>query len=283
MTPGQVDFEPSHDGLYRDVPLGWVVEVPVMGVPVRFETNSESVRDAVEESFGCWHSLHTRPDLLANGSLRVRLIVHPGDEGETEIAQLRYRMPDNDRFIVLSPGSVAMADVGRREGFAYVTPALVADRAHFCYGVLEALTLVLVTAIDRHPLHAAGLVRGNSALLLHGPSGTGKSTVSYAAARAGLEVLSEDVTYLQLEPVFRVWGVPGRIHLPEDVRERFPELRAIEARVLANGKRKTAVDLPLQRRPLPVEGTTGVCLLRRGAGRSTAHRTASRRRRSSPH
>jgi hypothetical protein len=61
-------------------------------------------------------------------------------------------------------------------------------------------------------VHAASIVIGDVAVLLAGPSGSGKSSLALAAQRQGLEVLAEDTTYLQLDPL-RAWGWPGPIHL----------------------------------------------------------------------
>ena len=50
-------------------------------------------------------------------------------------------------------------------------------------------------------------------ILLAGPSGSGKSSLTLAAQFQGLEVLSEDTIYVQLDPHLRIWGWPGAIHL----------------------------------------------------------------------
>jgi len=148
---------------------------------------------------------------------------------------------------------------------AEVGEGLVEDHDHFRSGVLEALALFMLARRDRDPLHAAAVVRDGTALLLAGPSGVGKSTLVYAAARAGLGILSEDAVFLQLDP-FRVWGMPRFIHLtPASVRF-FPELEGVRPRLLANGKTKLALDLRERAPAAPClsAGRAGVCLLARG-------------------
>ena len=78
--------------------------------------------------------------------------------------------------------------------------------------VAETLLLFLLTRSGRAPLHAAAVMIGDHAVLLAGPSGSGKSSLALAAQRQGLEVLAEDTTYLQASPL-RAWGWPGPIHL----------------------------------------------------------------------
>jgi hypothetical protein len=125
-------------------------------------------------------------------------------------------------------------------------------------------------------VHAAAIVRGGAALLLAAPSGVGKSTLAYAAARAGLAVLAEDLVYVQTRPELRVWGLPGWLHLPEGAAAYFPELTGTRAVLLANGKRKIAVQTAaLGALPqLPVARRAGICLLRRDGGPTRLTRVA---------
>src|SRR5438309_2430306 len=199
-----ISFDASPDVLYHGVPLRHVMELPVLGIPVRFELNSAAALAVVEAAFGIWRGLRTNPGLIAPEGVRVRLIVHDGDERDgsrvASHAPVTCRMPDADRVIVHTPGSVGIADTRRQEATAYITPALLADRAHVQYSMIEGLTLTLVTACDRYPVHAAAIARGGVALLLAGPPGTGKSTLAYQAHRLGLRVLSDDAVYVQLNP-----------------------------------------------------------------------------------
>jgi hypothetical protein len=186
-------------------------------------------------------------------------------------------MPDEDRTIITTAGSIALTDPARARADAWVTDAFVADAAHFRYGLLEALTLALLTHGDRMPLHAAALARGGRAVLLAGPSGVGKSTRTWTAARAGWAVLAEDVVYVQTRPALRVWGLPGHLHLPPDVAARHPELRSTPAVRLANGKTKVAIDagemgaLP----PLPSSDDVVVCVLTRAGGEPSLERLSA--------
>ena len=273
-----VPFDRSPDALYFGVPLRYVVDLPVLGIPVKFESNSAAALDVVEDVFGAWRALHDSPELIAPEGVRVRLIVHDGDEGGASHAPLTFRMPDAERVIVHTPGSVSITDCRRRDAVAYVTPSLLADRAHVQYGVVEGMALCLVTACGRYPLHAAAIARGQVALLLAGPPGTGKSTLAYQAGRAGFRVLSDDTAYVQLEPVFRLWGRPGRVYLPPAACTHFPELAGRTPSLLTDGREKAVVAIPddWQVRGAgetggpgavaPVAYRAGVCLLERTPG-----------------
>lgn len=256
-----------------DVRFDHRVSLPVLGIPVDFESNDAAPISVADEAFGAWRVLEQAPRLISEVRVRYRIHVEPGGERTTGHAELVYRQPDPLRVIVRTLGTMGIGDAARREALLYTNPELVADRQHFRYGVLEALALAVLTRLDRMPLHAACIARGDTALLLAGPSGSGKSTLTYAAARAGYKVLSEDYVNVQLEPRLRVWGMPGFLHLPADSAALFPELAEAKPSLMANGKEKIAISIAsLGALPtLPVAQRAGICVLRRTDGAPAMH------------
>jgi hypothetical protein len=265
---------PRSDPLYRNTDLSYVVRLPVLGVPVAFATNSPAARDAVAEWFGMWEHLARYPALLSADATRIRIIEHEGMEGGPGRPPIRYRMPDAERILLHTRGSMGLVDVRRGDAVAYVTPELVADRDHFQYGILEAMVLVLIALRDRLPLHAALVVRNGVAILLAGQSGLGKSTVAYQALRAGWTLLADDAVFVQTTPTNRLWGGARRLYLPPDAARWFPELAGREAQVQANGKTKIALPHAHDWRSIgpPVVERAAICLLGRSAGPATLER-----------
>ncbi|HKG91062.1 MAG TPA: hypothetical protein VKA84_04150 [Gemmatimonadaceae bacterium] len=244
IAAAEVDFVPTADVLLRHPTMVASVELPVLGIATRFETNSRYVAGVVEEAFGGWRRAAAAAGGDSSGSLLVRVVVHEGAEHPGGgHAPVRHLCPDATRVIAHSPGSFAVSDPARGEAVAYVSTALAADRAHFRGAMLEAITLSLLAHFDRHPLHAAAVGSGERAVLLAGPSGAGKSSLAYAAHEAGLGVLSDDRVWVQLAPALRVWGWPGRVRLLPDAPDRFPDAARDGTLVEADGKRKLAVDL----------------------------------------
>jgi hypothetical protein len=276
MSRAVVDFSPA-DALVPDSALLRPVELPVLGIPVRFETNSRYLLDCVDESFGEWREV--APDASGVDHLRVRLIAYQGAEGADAWPDahvpVRHTCPDSVRLIAHSPGSIGISDPARREAVAHVSTELAADRAHFRAAMLEALTLALVTQFDRHPLHAAAIARGDKAVLLAGPSGAGKSTLAWLAHEAGLEVLGDDRVWIQLEPKPRMWAWPGRVRLLPEVQHGA---RASDAGVLdeRDGKRKLARSLGGTPGPARHDmGDVVVCVLERGDEAATLQRASA--------
>src|SRR5437763_15477838 len=108
-----VAFDRSPDVLYHGVALRHVVELPVLGVPVRFESNSAAAIETVEDAFAMWRALRASPALIAPQSQPVRLVVHEGEEGGALHAAVTCRMPDADQPTVPTPASSGHAACNR--------------------------------------------------------------------------------------------------------------------------------------------------------------------------
>ncbi len=269
-----IHYDRPADHLYHAVPLRHVLELPVLGVLVRFESNSADALSLVEEVFGGWRALFATPERIQAGNVRVRLVVHDGDEGDPREAHTYWRMPDRHRLLIHTPGSVALVDRERLEAIAYVTPALLANRAQTEYSLVSCLTFPLVETCDRSPVHAAAIARDGVAVLLAAPPGTGKSTLAYEAHREGWAVLSDDVTEIQTEPTFRIWGTsPGSVCLTPEAAARFRELAGRAPKLVANGSEKVVVRLPAEQADRafssPTASQVTVCLLQRNGERAS--------------
>jgi hypothetical protein len=211
--------------------------LPVMGVPVLLHTDSPELIRAFEETLAPWgRDTQRSSDVSIEGWLRIAR----GDEGPPP-PPVMHAFPGADRVLVTTRASSAESDPLTRSFRGSVSAGLVATGDHFRRRFLETLVLSIVRRFDRHPVHASAVARGDAALLFIGPSGTGKSTLAYAAARAGLDVLSEDTVFVQRSPGLRVWGRPGAIHLPADATRHFPELSGLAPVLLPTGKFKLVI------------------------------------------
>jgi hypothetical protein len=265
----EVPFDRPTDPLYRGAWLQYKTELPVLGVPVQFETNSGVVLAAIEAVYGKWRQLDTNPELCSNDRRRIRLFVQDGEESARNGNIPWLRMPDPNRLLISTGGSFGVVEVDRGEGYAFITSALVSHEARFHEGMLEPLTLMLVTGPARHPLHAATVARDGIGILLVGPSGSGKSTLAYAALRGGFTVLGEEIAYVQLEPELRVWGMPGRLRLVAEAAKHFPELYVQQPGHDKSGQNKVTVELGWGNSPAPpIVKRAAVCLLGRATDRA---------------
>lgn len=240
MTTQAVRFQAAPDALGWGAQLTESTCYPLLGIPVELHSNSPTVIEAADRAFGIWQSLE--PGLIAPGpALRIDLVVHAGADDPQHVPFVaRFH---GNTFMAASGASMLTAHVEQGEAVGFVTPELVADEANFRHSVLEQLSLILISRHDRTPLHAGAVVRNGRAVLIAGMSLAGKSTLCYAALRAGFQLLAEDVVYVGTSPHLRLWGNPGVIHLLPDAVRFFPELADAQPQLRANGKLKLPVDL----------------------------------------
>jgi hypothetical protein len=242
--------------------------VSILGIPVTFETDAAEILEAIKAAYD-------PADIMSPGAgrgPRVRVEATTDFEATWMGEPTTVQLPEWHRLVVRWGGGEARADAIRGQALARVGRGA-AGAAGFREGVLDHLALFLVTNLDRHPLHAAGIERDGKAVLLVGSSGLGKSSLTYAAMRAGWRVLADDAVYVQRSPRRRLWGVPRRIHLTADAVRHFPELEGASLERRTDGRRKIAVEIAApSRASMPWSGDVGLCLL----SRSSAHAAPER-------
>ena len=135
------------------------------------------------------------------------------------------------------PGVEGAADAVARTAHASLTREAADDLTVFT-AVVDTLLLFILTRNGRTPIHASALMVDDLAVLFAGSSGSGKSSLAHAAVARGLPVLSDDTVFVQREPQFAVWGIPGPIHLL--LADAPPGHHLIRTR---NKKRKVAIPL----------------------------------------
>lgn len=251
----------------QDAELEHSVAVAVAGVPVRVESNSSAVTSAAMARYAA----ASLSGSIAAAPCSLRVSVRRDTEPHGNSPDVRWHFQDRDRALVTGPGLAAAIDLAAGRAVVDVDEAFLRNRALFQRAVLEGIPFTLISRKDRHPVHAAVLRAGKAALLLHGPSGVGKSTLAYVAHRAGIDVLADDASRVQLEPEVRLWGdgTSPRVHLLEHARHDFAELRGQEPDWLSgSGVPKLSVQLlpPGGAARSPFASLVRVCLLARHRG-----------------
>lgn len=234
------------------------VTLPVLGIRTRFVAATRELLAEVEHVFGGWHGLDAAG---IGGPVQATVLIALHDVEEAPDATLFTRMPDRHRVVISSAGSIAMCDAMRAAATVVASRALFEERAVFRDELLRAITLALLTRLDRAPLHAAAIARGEYGIVVCGATGAGKSTVACAAACAGMRVLADDIVFLQSRPRLRVWAASDSLHLLPDAVQLFPQLPGAVDVVWRSGRRKLAVSLPRRPGTRPYLERCGVCVL----------------------
>lgn len=211
-----------------------------LGFPLRLFTNSRDVVQSAQESWGRWEAEFDRPPLT------LRVIEQPG--GKLAPAPASYRRHGHLFCIVSDTDNFAIADLRLLEGCAFVSAHTARDHAWLRWYFLEAMGYVLIAQRYAVPVHAACVERQGSGVLLCGASTAGKSTLSFACARAGWTFVSDDATSLLPESVDPIAiGRPHRARFRTDAPRWFPELERFTERVRPNGK--LSLEVPLEEFP----------------------------------
>ncbi len=259
-----VEYIPATERLGHSAPLAYSVQYPVLGIPILFQSNSETVIEQVDASFRQWATLAPQWQ-REQPAKTVTIIVQPMHQADGQLHKATYRI-HNHIYLGASNDTLFYADNTRGEGLAFVPPEVVENRVHFRHNIVESLAFYLASIEERVAIHAGILRRNDHTTFLMGPSTIGKSTLCYAALRTGeFQLLSEDVAFVQVNPTPQIFGGLARLHLLPDAVRYFPELETAPPTVQANGKLKIGIVVPPEQVCLHTDGGT-VCLLQRHAG-----------------
>jgi hypothetical protein len=205
------------------------------GFQVEIASNSADVHHAAAEAWDSYSSAYREPPI------RLRIAVETGAELSPPPV---YRSQSHLFNIVASPHNYASSDLDAGFGYAWITSATAADHAWFRWFYLEALAGSCLAQHHHVPMHAACIARRGAGILLIGPSGMGKSTLSFACARAGWTFVSDDCTSLpQNHPGREITGRPHQARFREDAPRLFPEIDGFAMRARPTGK--LSIEVPM--------------------------------------
>jgi len=127
------------------------------------------------------------------------------------------------RVRVRGRGSFLIVDRARGLASGRVGLALLEEPATLRLELLELALQLMLSARGFLGVHGAAVVCGRRAALLRAAGGGGKTTLAYAAARGRMQVLAEDVVWI--DPAHATWwGLPWWLHPRPESCELFPEL-----------------------------------------------------------
>ncbi len=160
-----------------------------LGFPLQIETNSEEVLNSAAVS---WHGF-TR--LFDTPPISIRVGVTAGRSSHcppTPACRVQQHLATN----IADAENFSVIDLSRQSAQIWVTDAAVADRGYLRYFFLESAAMAILATSYATAIHAACVERKGCGILLCGDSGAGKTSLSYACARAGWTYITDDASFL---------------------------------------------------------------------------------------
>jgi hypothetical protein len=239
---GPPEAEASGDPLLLRATLPFAEEYFPLGFRVRLSTNSDDILSAAEESWSCFSNR-----LSSFGNLQLRIGLTDKTSESCPPAPV-FRAHGNLFSIIADQDNFITCDLERGTAFGWFSRGAVHHSSYFRYHFLEAAVWSLLCGVRVIPLHAACIESAGHGVLLCGDSGAGKSSLSYACARAGWTFITDDATYLRIgDSTRRVMGNPYRVRFRPTAAELFPELAGLSITPRAAGK--PSIELPTRTLP----------------------------------
>jgi hypothetical protein len=216
----------------RFFPLGFVVEL---------RTNSEEILSLARE---VWFGFEQRFD---NRPIRVDVHVLEGDVN----GDAPEECPPTPAMHMMLPLLINVADANNcsvanlDEGSTRIAiaRATLRHRNYLGYFLLAAAPLCHIASRLATPVHAGCVAFKGRGMLLLGDSGAGKSSLSYACARAGWTYTTDDGSYLLHDDNnLTVTGDCHRVRFRPSAGELFPEIEGLEITPRAAGK--PSIEMP---------------------------------------
>jgi hypothetical protein len=225
LSAAQTVIDPVRSG----VALPHRVTLYPLGFPLKLETNSESVIRAARES---WSEF---PQAFDEPAVRLSLGVDGAGVGLPPLPTFLSRQ--HLLSIVSDAPNSVLCDLKIGYAFGWVTESVATATAFFRYYFLDAAILAMISQLYLTPVHGGLVERNGCGILLCGESFAGKSTLTFACARAGWTLICDDGTFLVRGRQDRYGiGNPCSLRFREDARLLFPELRTQLTETRPNGK-----------------------------------------------
>lgn len=197
------------------------------GVCFRIETNNDLVLETTQRG---------REPVESAVGTDVELIVTVTEEIEESGTRAYFR--GRNHLVYMSfGGSCFLIDVMRRTAHAIVSRRTAADADLWQTILIPILLGILGPTVGVIPLHSACLMWKDKGVLLAGESGAGKSTLAVALSKFGMQLVSDDWTYLSSTGGrLLCHGVNAPVKLLADAHKHFPELARLQPKVSLNGE-----------------------------------------------
>jgi hypothetical protein len=210
---------PSFEEYYNDAPALTLEKMFFpLGFPLRVRSNSVEALNVCGMKWG-----HFEQEFVTDPmETHIHVLETPSRECPPAPS---YRVLENTLLVTADADNVCVAQFPVGKTRMVVTRGAIAHPSYFIETFLEAASASQIWTRHATPIHAACVAIGGRGILLCGDSGAGKSSLSYACARAGWQFISDDCSYLLRKETSReVLGDCHRVRFRPSAAELFPEI-----------------------------------------------------------
>jgi hypothetical protein len=146
--------------------------------------------------------------------------------------------------VVADAHNHAVCDLTNGFSLVWLSYAALQHPKYLRYHFIETAATIVIATCYTTPLHAACVSRYGHGMLLSADSGVGKSSLSYACARAGWTFTSDDGSYLVSggDQPPRVVGNCRQVRFRPSAKELFPEIHGRDLTPRLQGK--PSIEIP---------------------------------------
>jgi hypothetical protein len=202
---------------------------------VEVETTDDLVASVIESRLRAFSAPagvpNVRVRITVGGVAPIGLDRLPWSQGrpiyESDAGQVRF-VEDQDLLLFDSNDVRAWARLGAGEVTMYAPNAGAGSAWLLSHPFLTIPLMELLKRRSVYSVHAGAVADNDRGMLLAGPSGAGKTTLTLALARLGLGFLGDDLAFLTwtANAELRLLPFPDEVDLLRDAVDHFPELRA---------------------------------------------------------
>jgi hypothetical protein len=206
-----------------------------LGFPLNLVTNSRRVIEAAARSWECF------PKAFGGPAMRLRIAVTKASPPLP--AEPVFRSWEHQLAIVSDRDNFGCCDMSRGSGFGWFTATVAGQQDFLRYHFLEAMAYTILQYRSITSVHAACVSLHGKGVLLFGKAGAGKSCLSFACARRGWALMSDDAAALVREAEEpTVLGNPYHIRFRPSAATLFPELASVPMSTTRNGEPSIELD-----------------------------------------
>lgn len=201
-----------------------------MGFPLRVNTNAEEVLRQCADKWGMFaRRSHDRP---------IEADIHVIEDASLSCPPApKCHFMGNVLVMVADTRNVCTVDFPWGRTRMVVSTAALRYPHYFSQTFLEATPACQLSTRFATPIHAACVVLDGRGVLLCGDSGAGKTSLSYACARAGGQFVADDTSFLlHSETTRRVVGNYHQVRFRPSAADLFPEIAGAERTPRMSGK-----------------------------------------------